>query len=269
MSRVIIILNQEIKKMKIVLVTGGFDPLHSGHIAYFEAAKKLGDVLFIGVNSDAWLTRKKGRPFMPISERARIIESLAVVDRVFAFDEAMDADGSCNKFIETILGLYSNAEIIFANGGDRTKTNIPEMNVNSHRLSFVFGIGGEDKKNSSSWILEEWKNPKTQRLWGWYRVLDDKPGYKVKELVIEPGKSLSDQRHFYRSEHWYVLKGTCTLNTEYNGSQQSVDLNELTNGFVINKETWHQAVNNTNSMCHILEVQYGERCIEDDIERRP
>jgi cytidyltransferase-like protein len=254
--------------MKIVLVTGGFDPLHSGHIAYFEDAKKLGDKLFIGVNSDAWLTRKKGKPFMSISERARIIEGLAVVDRVFAFNENMDADGSCNKFIETVLELYADAEIIFANGGDRTKTNIPEMDVKNDRLSFVFGVGGEDKKNSSSWILEEWKSPKTERLWGWYRVLDDKPGYKVKELIIKPGKKLSDQRHFFRSEHWYVLKGSCTLRTEYENYRNTTTLNELTQGFVINKGTWHQAINDTNFPCHILEVQYGEKCIEDDIERR-
>lgn len=253
--------------MKIVLVTGGFDPLHSGHIAYFEAAKKLGDKLFIGVNSDAWLTRKKGRPFMSISERARIIEGLAVVDRVFAFNENMDADGSCNKFIETVLELYADAEIIFANGGDRTKINIPEMDVKNDRLSFVFGVGGEDKKNSSSWILEEWKAPKTERLWGWYRVLDDKPGIKVKELIIEPGMSLSDQRHFKRTEHWFVLRGGCVINTEYNGLKNSTTLG-VTDTMVIPVETWHHTSNPYDKPCHILEVQYGADCIEDDIERR-
>jgi D-beta-D-heptose 7-phosphate kinase/D-beta-D-heptose 1-phosphate adenosyltransferase len=55
--------------MKIVLITGGFDPIHSGHISYIQSAKKLGDQLVVGVNSDAWLTRKKGRPFMPLQER--------------------------------------------------------------------------------------------------------------------------------------------------------------------------------------------------------
>ena len=55
--------------MKVVVVTGGFDPLHSGHIEYFQAAKELGDFLMVGVNSDEWLTRKKGRPFMNHSER--------------------------------------------------------------------------------------------------------------------------------------------------------------------------------------------------------
>ena len=80
-------------------------------------------------------------------------------------------------------------------------------------IEFVFGVGGEDKKNSSSWILEEYKYPKTIRNWGWYRVLDEQKGYKVKELVIEPGKSLSMQRHEHRAEHWYVLKGEVTIGT--------------------------------------------------------
>ncbi len=252
---------------EIVLVTGGFDPLHSGHIAYFKEAKKLGHKLVVGVNSDAWLTRKKGRPFMPWTERANIIRELAIVDEVIDFD---DSDGSAKLAIYKCLQQYPDQKIIFANGGDRTPDNIPEfVYKNTPWVRFEFGVGGADKKNSSSWILEEWKNPKTTRLWGWYRVLDDKPGYKVKELVIEPGKSLSDQRHFHRSEHWYVLKGTCNLKTELNGVVQNTVLNELTHGYVINKETWHQASNTSDSLCHILEVQYGDKCVEDDIERRP
>ena len=71
--------------MSTVLVTGGFDPLHSGHIAYFRAARALGDRLIVGVNSDEWLTRKKGRPFMPFTERVAIIKELAVVDKVIGF----------------------------------------------------------------------------------------------------------------------------------------------------------------------------------------
>ena len=117
-------------------------------------------------------------------------------------------------------------------------------------------------------MLEEWKNPKTIRNWGWYRVLDDKINYKVKELVIEPGASLSDQKHFYRSEHWYVLKGKCVLDTEYDSRKDTVTLNACTNGYVIGKEVWHKANNPFDEHCHILEVQHGEKCVEEDIERR-
>jgi cytidyltransferase-like protein len=252
---------------KIVLCTGGFDPIHSGHIAYFEAAKKLGDYLIVGINSDNWLTRKKGRPFMPWLERSAVINSLKEVDEIVEFD---DSDNSSINAVLAVRQKYPDAEIIFANGGDRGNSNTPEMQlVNTDtKLNFVFGVGGEDKKNSSSWILEEWKNSKTTRTWGWYRVLDEKPGYKVKELVIEPGKSLSDQRHSYRSEHWYVLSGSCVLNTEYANYKQQVRLNALTSGFIIGKGVWHQAINNSDVPCHVLEVQHGEKCVEEDIERR-
>ncbi len=136
------------------MVTGGFDPLHSGHIAYFDAAKRLGDVLIVGVNSDEWLTRKKGKPFMPWGERALIVSKLKMVDGIRQFD---DRDDSARDAIRKVLGSYPDAEIIFANGGDRTLDNIPEMDVESDRLAFVFGVGGNDKKNSSSWILENYK----------------------------------------------------------------------------------------------------------------
>ena len=252
----------------IVLVTGGFDPLHSGHIEYFKYAKSLGDELWVGLNSDEWLTRKKGRPFMPFAERLAVVQNLFMVDTVLDFD---DTDGSaCGAIFKTKSIAGIDTKIVFANGGDRTNANIPELVMygDDPQIEFAFGVGGNDKKNSSSWILEEWKNPKTVRNWGWYRVLDDKPGYKVKELVIESGKSLSMQRHFKRSEHWYVLKGQCKVLTEWQGHPNEITLSERTSGYVIEKETWHQGINKTDKPCHILEVQYGEQCVEEDIERR-
>ena len=180
--------------MKIAVVSGGFDPVHSGHIDYFYAAKKLGDMLVVGVNSDAWLQRKKGREFMPISERFSIINALKPVDHTMTFD---DSDGSACDLLEQIKRVHPDDEIIFANGGDRTRDNIPEMSVEG--VTFVFGVGGENKKNSSSWILQEWKAPKTERPWGYYRVLHEVPGMKVKELTVEPGQSLSMQRHDLRA----------------------------------------------------------------------
>ena len=250
--------------MTIVLVTGGFDPLHSGHIAYFEAAKKLGDQLVVGINSDAWLVRKKGRAFMPLKERVAIVKNLKNVDWVMDFN---DEDDTANHAISKLIASTSiGSKIIFANGGDRTEKNIPEMNKWPN-VDFVFGVGGEAKQNSSSWILEEWKSPKTIRNWGWYRVLDDKPGYKVKELVIEPGKSLSMQRHTHRAEHWYVLKGKCLIKTEWDNRSEKQTVNA--NGtYTIDKTVWHQGCNDTKEPCHILEVQYGDKCIEEDIERK-
>ena len=161
---------------------------------------------------------------MPFEERAAIIKELACVDEVIGFND--DDNSSCAAILKVLHTKGSDWRVIFANGGDRTNTTTPEYATYGDRsdVEFVFGVGGEDKKNSSSWILEEWKNPKTVRNWGWYRVLDNKVGYKVKELVIEPGKSLSDQQHFKRSEHWYVLKGECVLETEYNSKQTPKDI---------------------------------------------
>ena len=256
---------------RIVLVTGGFDPLHSGHIAYFKEARKLGDKLIVGVNSDDWLTRKKGRPFMSFEERCAIIKELACVDKVIGFDDTDDS--ACNAIFQSMS--TNTGIIVFANGGDRTDYTTPEYKIygDHSKVEFVFGVGGDDKKNSSSWILEEWKNPKTIRDWGWYRVLDDQPeqGYKVKELVILPGKRLSDQRHKYRSEMWYVTQGQVSMAIqieESNEPQQGFELPALTNGYNIGSNIWHKAMNNQDVPAHVIEVQYGEKCIEEDIERR-
>jgi cytidyltransferase-like protein len=250
----------------IVLVTGGFDPLHSGHIAYFKAARALGDMLIVGLNSDEWLERKKGRAFMPWNERLCIVNNLSMVDEVYTFD---DEDGSARHFIQQVRAHYPDAELIFANGGDRTKDNIPEMDVEDDNLKFVFGIGGEDKKNSSSWILEEWKAPKTERPWGYYRVLHDVPGMKVKELTVDSGKQLSMQRHRFRSEYWIVQEGSAVVNsqTENGYMLPPKTLNKYNEHHVPILE-WHQLTNPLPIPLRIVEIQYGEQCIEEDIERK-
>lgn len=250
--------------MKIVLCTGGYDPLHSGHIAYFEAAKKLGSKLVVGLNSDSWLERKKGRSFMPINERVAIIQALKVVDHAILFN---DDDGSAIEAIKNVQMLYPNDEIIFANGGDRTASNIPEMTIAD--IIFKFGVGGDDKKNSSSWILEEWKAPKTQRLWGYYRILHDVAGCKVKELTIEPGQGLSMQRHFKRHELWHVVEGHCEVDQLLNSGYVLPMLTLTPNSQVtIPLGDWHRIRNPFDKPCRIVEIQYGLQCVEEDIERK-
>jgi len=137
----------------VVLVSGGFDPLHSGHIHYLQAAKDLGDLLVVGINSDAWLARKKGRAFLPAAERRVIMANLRIVDQVIEFK---DDDNTACQSIRDVLQLYPHDCIVFANGGDRTAVNIPEMTVPG--VTFAFGVGGNDKINSSSWILNSWQS---------------------------------------------------------------------------------------------------------------
>ena len=244
--------------MKVVVVTGGFDPLHSGHIEYFKAAKQLGYLLIVGINSDDWLIRKKGRAFMPFIERKTIIENLYQVHKVIEFD---DSDDTAIDAINKVKQLYPKSSIVFANGGDRTKDNIPEMVFDD--VEFVFGVGGGDKKNSSSWILEEWKSPKTERPWGYYRVLHEVSGMKVKELTVEPNQSLSMQRHEHRAEHWIVSEGEATVYWDaYSSTKLTKHKLEI-----IQKQEWHRLVNETNMPLKLVEIQYGEKCTEDDIER--
>ena len=254
--------------MDVVLVTGGFDPLHSGHIEYFKEAKKLGDVLVVGINTDEWLTRKKGRPFMKFKDRLAIIQSLEMVDDVISFE---DNDDTANQAIFKLMCTSANrANIIFANGGDRKKGAVPEEAIYGDKVKFVYGVGGDNKMNSSSWILDEWKTQKTERQWGYWRVLDHKPekGYKVKELVIYPGKSLSDQKHYKRSEQWIVLEGVVDMTTEYNSNKDMVQLKPHGMPYEISKEVWHKPSNSGTENAHILEIQWGNECIEEDIERR-
>lgn len=254
--------------MKIVIVTGGFDPVHSGHLAYFHAAKQLGDKLVVGLNSDEWLARKKGRPFMPISERFELISALRIVDEVILYN---DDDGSSRDAIVKTRTKYPDAEIIFANGGDRTRENIPEMDLVGPKLSFVFGIGGEDKKNSSSWILEDWKKPRTERTWGYYRVLHEvDPGTKLKELTVAPKTCLSMQRHEQRAEFWFVAEGTATVYTldEKSTDQEVKCYMNMHEHTFIKLNEWHQLCNETDHPLRLIEIQYGTSCIEDDIERK-
>ena len=252
---------------KIVLVTGGFDPLHSGHISYFNSARKLGDELYVGLNSDQWLTRKKGQAFLPFKERKAIIENLSMVDGIVSFDDSDDT--ACGAIFKMMSTVGNGQKIIFANGGDRDKDNIPEMQTYKDKIQFAFGVGGNNKVNSSSRILENWKQPKVQRAWGWYRVLQDRAGYKIKELIIEPGKSLSMQRHEHRTEHWYCLKGEVVVDTINVSSdiEEKCRLKEHQTT-TIQKKEWHKGSNQSSQFCHILEVQYGNQCIEEDIERR-
>lgn len=250
----------------IVLVTGGFDPIHSGHIAYFKSARELGDQLIVGVNSDSWLAQKKGRSFMPIGERVAIIENLSMVNGCLLFD---DTDGSAREAIRNVRRLYPNDRIVFANGGDRTTDNIPEMDVIDSNLEFAFGVGGANKANSSSWILEEWKAPKTRRPWGYYRVLYEAPGVKVKELTVDPGAALSMQRHHGRSEFWLVSSGVATVYTVNCSTDTELQgVYNRHNYLHISSNEWHQLVNEESSPLKVVEIQYGERCEEDDIERK-
>jgi cytidyltransferase-like protein len=250
--------------MKIVVVSGGFDPIHSGHISYFKSAKELGEKLIVALNSDAWLIKKKEKFFMPFEERKIIIENLSMVDEVIDFDD--DEFGSASQALIKIKGFYPKDKIIFCNGGDRTKDNIPEMQIKD--ILFEFGVGGEDKKNSSSWILKDYQYDKEERVWGEFYNLFSNDFLKLKELIIKPKQGMSFQKHFLRNEIWFVSKGQCSVNFSKDDPNNFEEISLHTEEtFHVQKEAWHQIFNPFDEPCHIIEIQYGEETNEDDIER--
>ena len=250
--------------MKIIIVSGGFDPLHSGHIAYFKSAKELGNKLIVALNSDEWLINKKGKFFMPFHERKAIVENLSCVDLVIDFED--DELGSATNALNKIKEMYPYDVLIFANGGDRNKENIPEMSVDN--INFVFSVGGDDKKNSSSWILKNWQYYHEERLWGSFYNLFEEEQVKVKELIVAPGKGMSFQKHFKRNEIWMVSKGSCIVNYSKDDpeNKQNVKLDKFDH-YLVPVGDWHQITNPFKEACHLIEIQYGEECVEDDIER--
>ena len=250
--------------MIIVIVSGGFDPIHSGHIEYFNSARELGDMLVVALNSDDWLINKKEKYFMPFEERKTIIENLSVVDSVIDFDD--DDIGSATNALIKVKELYPDDKILFANGGDRNQENIPEMTIND--VEFVFGVGGDNKKNSSSWILKKWQYYHEERIWGSFYNLFEDDQVKVKELIVEPKKGMSFQKHFKRNEIWLVSKGSCIVNYSKDApeNKKNIQLNKFDHYFVPVGE-WHQITNPFDEICHLIEIQYGEECVEEDIER--
>ena len=141
---------------KYYIVSGGFDPIHEGHIAMIVESARQSDGVIVLANSDDWLCRKKGKNFYNMKPRRAILENIKGVIDVIEFD---DSDNSACDGIRRAREKYPDAELVFANGGDRTKDNIPEMPACAEcGVDIVFGVGGENKANSSSWILKKWNN---------------------------------------------------------------------------------------------------------------
>lgn len=244
--------------MKKVIVSGGFDPIHIGHLEMFEKAKTLGDHLTVILNSDKFLLEKKGYIFMPYKEREKIILGFKAVDQVV---ESIDKD---NTVKETLKKLSKkNLVDIFANGGDREdKKDIPEYEVcKENGIKMVFGIGGK-KIQSSSKLVDRFKQYREVRPWGFFENLSVEKNYKVKKLVILPKGKISFQFHNLRKENWYVVKGTGKVfidNKVYKCKKGS--------SFEIQKRQIHSIENTGRFPLEIIEIQSGSKLVEEDIVR--
>ena len=137
--------------MKIVIESGFFNPLHGGHLDMIEAGAKMGDKLIVIVNNDEQQVMKKGQVILTAENRARLIGALRDVDEVMV---AIDEDPTVIKSLEAVALKYPDAELVFANGGDRdSEKAIPEGDVcRQYDIAMVFGVGGTEKADSSTRI---------------------------------------------------------------------------------------------------------------------
>ncbi len=137
----------------VIILSGGFDPVHKGHIRMFKAAKEFPATVVVGLNSNEWLIRKKGKPFMDWEERKEILDSMSYIDTVLAFD---DKDDSACDLIRQVKESYldcSDVRLCFGNGGDRTNSNSPEVDYcNKNEIELLWGVGGGKIQSSSDLI---------------------------------------------------------------------------------------------------------------------
>jgi cytidyltransferase-like protein len=234
----------------IVCVSGGFDPLHIGHLEMFKEAAKHGPLTVI-INSDEWLLRKKGFCFLPWEQRAAIIRDLRYVNDVAAVDDADDT------VCEALARIKPRA---FANGGDRKPGTTPEVNLcNELGVELLWNIGGGKSDSSSEIARKAW----VERSWGRYVTLDEGEGFKVKKLIIAPGESISLQYHNHRNEYWYVTESIATV--RLSDKQFNVAPGQLP--VVVESGVQHQLMNMGDKPLVIIEIQSGEYMGEDDIIR--
>jgi D-beta-D-heptose 7-phosphate kinase/D-beta-D-heptose 1-phosphate adenosyltransferase len=236
----------------IVCVSGGFDPLHGGHLEMFRDAAKFGPLTVI-LNSDAWLLRKKGFLFLSWTERAAIIGDLRQVAEVVAVD---DSDDTVCEALRRVKPRY------FANGGDRKNDNTPEVSLcETLGVELLWNIGGGKANSSTDIARRAW----VTRPWGRYVTLDEGEGYKVKKLVLEPGQSISLQYHKRRSEYWYMTGPNARVCL----GEKVFEVDARSAPVVVESGMIHQLANPGKVPLVVIEIQSGDYLHEDDIIRLP
>ncbi len=250
------------KKYDYALISGGFDPVHIGHLAMIKDAKRISDNVIVLLNSDKWLIRKKGKPFMVEAQRAQILEEFQSVSEVII--QQNDDDESSNNAIIDFHKSHSDKTICYCNGGDRSQEDkIREAKTcKSLGIDLKFGIGGIHKLESSSNLTKNHLSETEQRPWGNFHIIAKGQGYQIKEMNINPGKKQSLQRHKNRSEYWQVIDGLGIVYLE--DSKFKLEKND---NIFIPKGDLHRLENIGNNLLRVVEIQIGEKISEDDIER--
>ena len=250
------------KKYDFALLSGGFDPVHIGHLAMIKEASDMANEVIILLNSDDWLKRKKGKPFMVESQRALILEEFKSVTKVIIQNN--DSDESSNNAIIDFHKDNPKKTICYCNGGDRSQENkIRESEVCKNLgIDLKFGIGGIHKLESSSNLTKNHLADVETRPWGNFHVIAKGKGYQIKEIIINPGKKQSLQRHKNRSEYWQIISGKGMVYLEDSKCQ----LEENDNIFIPQGDL-HRLENIGEQLLKIIEIQIGDNISEEDIER--
>ena len=253
-----------------VMVSGGFDPIHIGHVRMFEAARKLGDKLVVVINNDNWLVNKKGHVFMPSSERKEIIEKFPFVDKVVLTSHTKDDPD--RSVVRELKRLKPD---IFANGGDRDTKDAKNTNSSlnpeqqyclDHHIKLVFGVGKGGKVQSSSWMIRDAARnfARSTRPWGDFYGWDAGSQWKIKTIYIKPGKRLSLQYHHHRQEHWMLVEGDATATIHAgDGTPQVIEM-KIGAPIFVDREAVHRLESKKGGI--VVEVALGN-FDEQDIVR--
>ena len=249
------------KKYDYALVSGGFDPVHVGHLRMFQDAKNLSDNVILLLNNDEWLIEKKGKPFMNQIQRKEILEEFKSITKVII---QTSNDKSSSSAIEEFVKNNPNKTICYCNGGDRSNIkNIREAEIcKKLSVSLEFGIGGEEKVESSSQLTKNYLGNVEERPWGNYHIIAKNTGYQIKEIKVSKGSKLSLQKHKSRSEFWQIVRGQSKIIIE----KKDYHLKEGEHIY-IPKNTIHRIENTGNQDLIFIEIQLGENLREEDIIR--
>ena len=249
------------KKYDYALVSGGFDPVHIGHLRMFRDATRLSDKVIILLNNDEWLIEKKGKPFMNENQRKEILDEFISIKEVII---QTSSEKSSSRAIEEFVKNHPNKNICYCNGGDRSNIeNIREATIcNKLGVNLEFGVGGEKKVESSSQLTKNYLGNVEKRPWGNYHIIAKNTGYQIKEIKVFKNSKLSLQKHNNRSEFWQIVKGESKIIIE----DDEYFLKEKEHIY-IPKGAVHRIENIGDEELIFIEIQLGEDLQENDIIR--
>ena len=228
-------------------------------------AASMGEVHVI-VNSDEWLLRKKGYALLDQETRRAIMLALGDVSSVSV--QSSQCDHVCEE-LDRVAAMQPGRPIVFANGGDRGRSNTPEQDwCEKNGVECVWSVGGDEKMDSSSKIVQTARTmgSPVRRVWGSYVDHHRSRRTVCKTMVVLCGQSTSMQRHDYRNEMWVILEGEAIVTVDGSVDRFRADPDQA---ILVPKGSWHQITNpSPDSPLVLHETQFGPDCREDDIERR-